>query len=268
MKIRLCTTVVAAAVAAFSGAAVAQESVGCQPNFTSFDANGDGLISADEVTTSSTTEFSRMDTDMSGGVSMSEWQACSHLAMMAHPSLGGENNAADAAGQAAGVSPDNDFFLNDQSSFVTADADANGQVTIEEIAKAAGANLSDMGPEDLARWVGTRFGQLDANADAMLTQEEWDNRTALSDELAIASFIEQRFNVLDEDDSGDLSLTEFQVALNSGVSGEGLPVLQFYGMTIQPNEGDADNVVIPVEPGAPAAPGAQTLPAPAQPANP
>jgi Ca2+-binding EF-hand superfamily protein len=141
MKLNLISTAIAAALLSVSVTATADDGMFSKQSemtqmLLNYDANGDGIISRDELLAAKTDEFNNADTDTDGYLSWEEFQALA---------ASKEADRLDTA-------------------FTLIDADASGDVTVDEFS-AMFTNKSAYETETVFAWV--------AGDDAVLSAEEF-----------------------------------------------------------------------------------------------
>lgn len=202
----------------------------CQEQWTAVDENTDGVISESEAQAAAQAEFSRIDMDGNGTISVQEWKDCAAPAAIpggfarTDTGTGTVERAMPDSGTEAGDTADqampevegqdqqqaaNAATAGDEAAeawggeFEQMDADDSGDVSAEEAAQwsrsQAGGEQQD---EEAVRTQAARFAMLDRDGDATLTEQEWQQRDQ--------GDVEAKFGNIDQDGDGQVSETEWQ----------------------------------------------------------
>jgi len=237
MKYRLTTSIVAV-VAAMVLPAQAQQSQearpdmpivdsdACTQNWTTVDSDKNGAISRSEAKAVADSEFSRIDVDGNGTVSVTEWKDCgdpgSFPGNARDPRAADSPADADDTGNAEQADLDNTMQHNaivgqgpdavppwNADDFSSFDTDRSGDLSADEAAEASRAGAGQAG-EAVARWAGGMFARVDANADGKLSQEEWSNRNRQT--------FNDLFGRVDADGNGEITRSEWTNYREGGYS--------------------------------------------------
>lgn len=236
MRHLLHTTAIAAAFAAFTFGAQAQESNDaesavqsasapsyCDTRWSSVDGNEDGFVSRDEATGAMDDQFSAIDADGNGEITKTEYVDCMTRT--------GDQASAEAD--------------RTEDAFASVDTDGDDQISREEFRDAAKQAFeqsrsaaaddeavvvfrrfvwltpeesgqegihSDMSADEAAARSAKTFAALDKNSDDIIDTQEWSERSpkaGIDEEWANA-----RFEELDEDKSGAIGKEEYRTARN------------------------------------------------------
>jgi Ca2+-binding EF-hand superfamily protein len=240
----LLTTSALALVAAFATTAQAQDSSSqnqqaisdqaCSQSWVKVDADENGTISKAEAEKAADTEFSRIDVNGDGSVSVTEWKDCGDrtaypgvpdalddFPSQASASESGEGMTespasdqaqadleADVPETTGSISKDATSWRHD---FDAADTDQSGYLTPDEAAKSEqrmhldAASASD---EADLRAGSDVFATLDSDGDGKLSTQEWSSGSKA--EVGQNRGVEARYDTMDADGDGDVSRSEFK----------------------------------------------------------
>ena len=225
----------------------AQSREACAQNWTIVDSNKSGTISEAEANAATEADFTRIDVNGDGSVSVTEWKDCGDPT--AYPGNAGadpvpagnpaETTAEDPQGpktQATGqVSPASEQAAADltvqppetensavaeltgrtglpwnEDDFPSAlDADKSGDISAEEAAQAERSAAGQAEPDEAAvRRLGGTFARVDANGDGKLSTEEWSNRNSQT--------FNGLFGRIDADGNDEISRDEWRLYRTEG----------------------------------------------------
>lgn len=211
----------AAAVVAVAGPVSAQtdaEPHYCVDGFVQTDTNDDGLVSPQEVSDAAAVEFSALDTDESGRVTLEEFSAC-RLQPYSAITDGVEMRNIETFDEA---DLDDDGMISQQEYLVVTrqiveelpaantDFDPAFARPFIYLPKAEEDRLSQMSADETAARSYIAFFLLDSEDPRGLSGDEWKRGMALRND--ISEVLNMQFEAADADASGDITIEEYIAA--------------------------------------------------------
>lgn len=225
------TTAIALVMGGFTFAAQAQtadtpaggETV-CTTAWGQIDTNSDGMVSRDEMTKSVDAEFSTIDQDGDGTITLAEYTDClsSVQPMQSAQTDRSEKNFMQADANSDDKVTRDEFrtaaerAYEDRASGSAEDEAAFSRYTfMTEEDMQDSADIEEMSEDEAAARSALAFRSLDSNRDGVIEMQEWAARSPSTDlgEQAMT----ERFDRADEDGSGTLDKQEYAAAKSTSV---------------------------------------------------
>lgn len=209
-------SLLATTAAAVAVPAAGQDDLGqpiCENAFVPVDPNGDGQLTEAEIRELRDAEFEQLDANDDGSIQREEYRTCIGQAeeRARRAAVEAEKSDAFEVGNWSDLEmvqkeemSGAEFLARAHKAWAEGEVDAAWSTFTFEAAEDHGNELS------FARAAVQRFRMHDANNDGVLTQEEWETPARMFEFNDAA--LDERFDVMDTDNSGAISPQEYRAA--------------------------------------------------------